>query len=295
MCVVYKDNGNIKREFTGEDCDQQFLDFLPDVNIKDLAVMKINDILTSAEKELDVSYKNGICRSVIKGTKVMKTDVKYKGKTLHFKDTLPILTCKLSELPKMFIIPDTQKEILPYKYYTLDGLNNGAICVISQAGLTEDSIWNDEDRESFIHNIDNIPGCRIDEDHFNMWKYAWFYYHQDVNILRLGFSEFRKGFKKDFEIDPYNFISISSLANEAFKHRVYYPNGNLYEIGGIVSKFCAQAVYGGRCMTAYNKRWHVIVPLCDFDAVSLYPQLYPHNNSTTNFSVNNPLMLLKSK
>ena len=43
MCVVYKDNGNIKREFTGEDCDQQFLDFLPDVNITDLVVMKIND------------------------------------------------------------------------------------------------------------------------------------------------------------------------------------------------------------------------------------------------------------
>ena len=280
MCVVYKDNGNIKREFTGEDCDKQLLDFLPDGSIiyfhnlaYDIRMIRTAGAvtLTSAEKELDVSYKNGICRSVIKGTKVMKADVKYKGKTLHFKDTLPILTCKLSELPKMFNIPDTQKEIFPYKYYTLDRLNNGAIGVISQAGLTEDSIWNDEDRESFIHNIDNIPGCRIDEDHFDMWKYASFYCHQDVNILRLGFSEFRKGFKKDFEIDPYNFISISSLANEVFKQRVYYPNGKLYEIGGIVRKFCAQAVYGGRCMTAYNKRWHVKKHVSDFDAVSLYP------------------------
>lgn len=104
-----------------------------------------------------------------------------------------------------------------------------------------------------------------------MWSYAEFYCKQDVNILRLGFNEFRNGFIKDFSIDPFNFISISSLANEVFNQRVYYPNGNLYKLGGHVRKFCSKAVYGGRCMTAYNKKWHILKLLCDFDAVSLYP------------------------
>ncbi|WP_334089831.1 DNA polymerase, partial [Helicobacter typhlonius] len=129
--------------------------------------------------------------------------------------------------------------------------------------------------ELFKSNIDKIEGCRFDNTdgigRFDMWKYCSFYCRQDVTILRLGFIEFRKGFIKDFDIDPFNFISISSLANEVFNQKVYYPNGKLYKLGGHVRKFCSKAIYGGRCMTAYNKKWHVNVPLCDFDAVSLYP------------------------
>jgi hypothetical protein len=52
---------------------------------------------------------------------------------------------------------------------------------------------------------------------------------------------------------------------------VYYPNGNIYKIGGIVQKFCQQSIRGGRCMTAKNKSWHIFTPILDFDAKSLYP------------------------
>ena len=90
----------------------------------------------------------------------------------------------------------------------------------------EDKIWTSEDYELFNENIDKISGCRIDlhgvsdpvkrcdADHFDMWKYVSFYCQQDVNILRLGFNTFRDEFIKDFNIDPFDFISISSLANE---------------------------------------------------------------------------------
>ena len=63
-----------------------------------------------------------------------------------------------------------------------------------------------------------------------MSKYASFYCQQDVNILRLGFNAFRQGFIKDFNIDSFKYISISSLANEVFNQRVYYPNTNLYKM-----------------------------------------------------------------
>ena len=170
----------------------------------------------------------------------------------------------------MFYIEGLQKELFPYKYYTLERLksNKGTI---NEAGLNEDQPWTDEQYQTFNANIDAIPNCRIDSNHFDMWLYASFYCKQDVNILRLGFMKFRDGFIDDFQLDPFNFISISSIANEVFNQHVYYPNGQLYQVGGIVREFMSKAVYGGRCMCAFNKKWHTDVPIVDFDAVSLYP------------------------
>ena len=209
----------------------------------------------------------------------MKAVLEYNGTKIYFRDTLPILSCKLSQLPDMFNIKGIQKELFPYKYYTLERLK-GNIGTISEAGANEDKPWTAEDYKLFNENIDKIEGCRIDDEgnhdpkgkHFYMYKYAEFYCKQDVNILRLAFNQFANDFMKEFNINPFEFVSISSLANEVFKKNVYYPNGNLYEVGGHVREFMAQAVYGGRCMSAYNKKWNVKdVPISDYDAVSLYP------------------------
>ena len=72
-------------------------------------------------------------------------------------------------------------------------------------------------------------------------------------------------------IDVKTKLTTPALANEFFTKTVYEPNGNLYEVGGHVRQFMSKAVYGGRCMTAYNKKWHTTNKLYDFDAVSLYP------------------------
>ena len=254
MWVLQSRYGKIIEEFRGNDCAKDLLEYLPDE-----AVIYFHNL----------AYDISIRKSIIKGTKTMKADIKYSGKTLHFKDSLPILSCKLSQLPSMFNIKGIQKEIFPYKYYTLDRLKKN-VGIINEAGLNEDKAWTDADYDLFKANIDKIPGCRISDTEFDMWKYASFYCQQDVTILRLGFNQFREGFIQDFHIDPFKFVSISSLANEVFNQRVYY-NHNLHMIGGVVRKFCSHAVYGGRCMTAYNKKWHTTKPLSDFDAVSLYP------------------------
>ena len=201
---------------------------------------------------------------------MLKMDLHYKNKLLHFKDTLPILSCKLSALPSMFGLENIQKELFPYNYYTIDRLKKG-IGNIFEAGKYEIRPWNDKEYEIFIQNINNIEGCRLSENTFNMWSYAIFYCDQDVRILREGFNSFREGFKQSFNIDPLNYISISSLANEVFNENVYYPVGKFYKVGGHVRHFLSRAVYGGRCMCAYNKKWHITKKLCDFDAVSLYP------------------------
>ena len=272
MCCVQSIDGKKKRTYTGEDCDKKFLNFMSYFD---------NPCVYFHNLKYDFSFlaQYGMKKSIQKGTRLMRAVINYNGKDIYFRDTVPILSCKLSRLPSMFHIEGIQKEIFPYKYYTFERLesNKG---VIHEAGLNEDHPWSADDYKLFNENIDKIDGCRIDDNgnldpkgnHFDMYKYAEFYCQQDVNILRQAFNKFAEDFKKEFHIDPFEFVSISSLANEVFKQRVYYPNGNLYEVGGHVREFMAQAVHGGRCMTAFNKKWNVEgIPISDYDAVSLYP------------------------
>ena len=278
MCCVQSLDGTIFKTYKGHDCDKQFLNFVSYFN---------NPCIYFHNLKYDFSFlaKYGMKRSIQKGTRLMRAVINYYNEGLkrnvdiYFRDTVPILSCKLSRLPQMFHINNIQKEIFPYKYYTFERLENN-IGTIDEAGKNEDKPWTADDYKLFNENIDKIEFCRIDENgnldpkgnHFDMYRYAEFYCQQDVNILREAFNKFASDFINEFNINPFKFISISSLANEVFKQRVYYPNGNLYEVGGHVREFMAQAVYGGRCMTAYNKKWNVEgIPISDYDAVSLYP------------------------
>ena len=177
----------------------------------------------------------------------------------------------------MFGLDDIKKELFPYNYYTYIQLAEGetedegiTAGIIEDAGKYEIVPWGEKEYREFEENINQI-GARIDEKRFDMYKYAEFYCQQDVRILRESFNVFRKGFLEDFKIDVIHFISISSLANEVFNQNVYYPNKHLYKVGGHLRHFLSKAVYGGRCMCAYNKKWHVHENICDYDAVSLYP------------------------
>lgn len=262
LCVANK-SGTFRKTFTGSDCGKHLLDMLPD-----------NAVVYFHNLAYDIRFlsKYGITKAINKGTKVMRASVKYNGKKIYFRDTLPMLSCKLSQMPKMFHLDNIKKEIFPYNYYTLNNLStlNGR-GIIADAGNDEKPVWNDAQRKEFIDNVNSIPYCRLSDTEFDMIKYSEFYCQQDVNVLRLSFNQFCESFNKEFGINPFDFVSISSLANEVFKQRVYYPNGNLYEVGGIVRQFMSKAVQGGRCMCAYNKKWNVKGPISDYDAVSLYP------------------------
>ena len=132
---------------------------------------------------------NSIANVIKKGSKIYSASGTYKGKFITFKDSLPIFMCKLSGLPKSFNLKGIQKEIFPYKYYTLERLENN-IGIISEAGENEDKKWTEEDYKLFNHNIDLING-RINENEFDMYKYAEFYCEQDVRILRLSFEKLK--------------------------------------------------------------------------------------------------------
>ena len=260
LCVLHSEDGKIKKGFKGEKCNSLLLDYLPNGSI-----VYFHNLAYDIRMILNGEVNCFILKSIIKGNKTFNMNILYKNKKIYFKDTMPILTCPLSHLPAMFDLGlNIQKEIFPYEYYTYDRLSKG-IGKINEAG----KLFTKDQLQLFKTNIDKINGCKINDDEFDMWKYCMFYCNQDVNILRLAFNKFRIGFIKDFNIDPFKFVSISSLANEVFNQKVYY-NKNLYKIGGVVRKFCSHAIYGGRCMTAFNKKWHITEKLYDFDAVSLH-------------------------
>ena len=271
LCVLQNYEGTINKIFREGSCGKDLLNYLPHMS---------TTYFHNLAYDIRMFAHYGIIKSIIKGTRCLTACIRWCRKILIFKDSLALFNCKLSQLPSMFGLTGVEKELFPYKYYTYTQLAESEILtdnddiisvgIISEAGKYEDKPWGTEEYNQFNSNIDKI-GARLGDNKFDMYKYAEFYCNQDVRILRESFNIFRTGFKSDFNIDVFKFISISSLANEVFRQNVYIPNHNLYKLGGHVRHFCSKAVYGGRCMCAFNKKWHIHANLCDYDAVSLYP------------------------
>ena len=264
MVVIQKAGDfNNYQAFYGKDCGKYLLDYLPDNSICYFHNLGYDWCMFKSFAKIE--------KVIRKGTKIYSATVNYFKKKLIFKDSLPIFQCKLSELPERFGIKDIQKELFPYNYYTLERLEKN-IGIIEGVGKNEKRPWTEEDYKIFNQNIDLIPNCRISSNSFNMYKYAEFYCLQDVKILNKTFEKLCQDFKQPpFNLDVRRFLTMPQLANEFFRQTVYIPNGNLYEVGGYVREFLRKGIYGGRCMCAYNKKWHIKKEISDFDAVSLYP------------------------
>ena len=197
----------------------------------------------------------------------MNETIIYQGKEIILKDSYSLLSKPLSQFPSIFKLETGQKEMFPYKYYTIERLkkNEG---IISEAGKDENkTTWN---QQQFEDNLKRI-GADYEDGTFNMKKYAEFYCNQDVRILQQGFNKFREmTLQEPFCMDVDDYISAPALANAYFTKHIYC-NDKTYAYAGVVRAFIQRAIYGGRCMTCDNKKWHITKTLNDFDAVSLYP------------------------
>ncbi|KAI5512037.1 organellar and viral DNA polymerase type B, partial [Trichomonas vaginalis G3] len=167
----------------------------------------------------------------------------------------------------MFHLQCGEKEVFPYQYYSSSLLVND-----NKTGVISEACKFVKDIETFMKNIDLIENCRIDENHFDLEKYSSFYCKQDVRILREGFVKFRNDILKEFDLNVYDYVSICSIANKLFENRVYFPNGNLYDLSNKPREFISRCIQGGRCMLSDNMKQKSEKKLiADFDAVSLYP------------------------
>ncbi len=255
MCCVSSEDGSESQTFSGPMCGEQLLQYLPNKSIT---------FFHNLGYDVTFLAKFGITDAIQKNTLNYKTDIKYRNKQLVFRDTLPLLNCKLSALPRMFNLDAGAKEIFPYNYYSKSKLN----CPDPIGYYDEITELSQDDLTQMKNNC--IKLGIGDDKSFNMYKYSEFYCKQDVNILRQAFNKFRDQCKNELDLDPLESLTAPALANKWFEKNVYY-NHNLFKVGGHVRDFLSKAIYGGRCMTRDNLKWHVKLDIDDYDAVSLYP------------------------
>ena len=263
----------VSRTYTGFDCMDQMLN---DDAIVNGSIIYFHNLGFDGNFLMKYAAK----KMIKKGNKIMQIPIEYNGKKITLKDSYSLFPKKLSafpaSFPQAFAGTSIKKEYFPYDYYTYER--------ISESLKTNDKVGNftecckelnlsDADKQQFAHNLIGIAGCiNTTTKQFDMLKYCQFYCMQDVRVLRIGFNAFAAAASEEpINLNVHNFLTLPSLADYYMKKHVFYKNGNCYELNGPVQKFIQQAVYGGRCMTANNKRYVVNTTLYDFDARSLYP------------------------
>jgi hypothetical protein len=208
-------SGTEKKSFVGSDCGLKFLDYLPDG-----ALIYFHNL--SYDFSFLAGY--GVQSMIKKGNKNLSSRICFKNRIYNFRDSLSVIPAKLSHFPKMFRLNGIKKEKFPYKYYNFD-LNYETIGKISEAGKLEDEPWKESDYKEFIENIDSLPGCRINENEFNMYLYAKFYCFQDVKILKEGFHKFREEIKQEYGMDVVKNITLSSVSDDLLKNLFIIQTG----------------------------------------------------------------------
>ena len=163
---------------------------------------------------------------------------------------------------------DCKKEIFPYNAYTDKSIKQRHITVKKALKHLDK-----KDHAEFIKNLDDLKMFTTPKkDHFDHIAYSLWYCTQDVRVLGEGLDKCRTEYKNLFNIDLFNYISIPQIAHDVGKiHGVFE---NVTPLVGICRDFVQKCIYGGRVMTAENKKIHTAgdnVQIQDFDAVSLYP------------------------
>ena len=247
---------SLTRHFKGRTCAKQLLEFLPSGSVIYFHNLKYDFNFIFPYLECG--------ESIQKGSKILSFNGKFEKKVLTFKDSYSMIVAPIKKFPEMFDLGEIQKEEFPYDYYTLERYQN-------EIGNISEASKHCKDSKQFIKNIDKIEGCRLSEDTFNMQIYNQFYCDQDVNILKKGFIKFRELTKEALNLDPLQYLTAPALANAYFTEHVYSKDSGIKYYSGSISQYIRAACYGGRCMCAYNRKWHTLIKLFDFDACSLYP------------------------
>ena len=260
LVCLHNQDGTIQKEFEGVDCGKQLLNYLPNNSLVLFHNLKY-DICFIAK------YFVKIRKSITRGKCVMVWSGFYNGKYIELKDSASLITAPLAKFPKMFQLESGVKEVFPYEYYTISGYNENTGNIADASKYLK----SDDDKKQFVKNIDEVVKCRIDAKHFDMKKYARFYCHQDVRILREGFNKFQKMILDDFNIDVFGVCSAATLAYKVFLKNVLLKEPGIKATSGFVDQYIRGALIGGRCMVRDNKAFHTNIPLVDFDARSLYP------------------------
>lgn len=261
LCLYGKNKKGetIKESFYGEDCQKDFLSYCCDHDIRLIYFhnLKFDGWLFKQFMIRDMIYHAGKLYSLTilmfyKREKVMIT----------FKDSLALINSALRNFPKMFNLPNIEKELYPYNKITEETVERGY--------LTLDECreeFNEEDFEKFIQKGKDLN--YLIGDTINIKKLTEYYCHIDVKLLYEGLECFNGYCSELFgKVQGCRFLTISGLSYFVMKVNCFL---NLPQYKGDIKGYIRQCIRGGRCMVRRNEKTKVDTEIVDFDACSLYP------------------------
>ena len=252
LCRTY--DGNISREFIGENCGLQMLFSL-----------KRNTRLIAHNATYDFRFLIQYLRNVnelARGNKLISAKGRFNDYDIEIKDSYHLITMPLRNFPKVFGIENTIKEVMPYTLYNEVNIEKRFVPIDEAL-----SIIAEDEKEQFLNNIKRWNLQK--DDTYDIIKYSSLYCEIDCKILCEGYNTFRKWIKETFKLDIDLILTGASLAHQYFVNEGCYDGVN--ELGGVPQLFIQGCVVGGRVMCAENKKMIIDDVVNDFDAVSLYP------------------------
>jgi hypothetical protein len=185
---------------------------------------------------------------------------------VNYIDSYKFLSQPLADIAKSFL-KDQEKEVFPYQLLNLENLQKG----LTREQLSSYAPWKLKPHllRQFYENCDSHGFWTLD-GLVNLKSYTQFYNLRDVEILEQAFNAFRVIIQTRFQIDPINFVSISSLAQYLLVINHCYDDVKLLTTNN--REFIQKSITGGRTMIANNQRGlHVFGHMKALDARSLYP------------------------
>jgi hypothetical protein len=191
-----------------------------------------------------------------------------RARTIKFeiRCSLKMINMPLGKFGKCFGM-EIKKEIMPYSFYTEENVIKKYFPIKEFLNVIPV-----KDQQEVKNNIKkwNCYGLNQDKTKINIIKYSKEYCKMDCLVLQKGYDTFRNLCNEAIGLDPLQYISLASMADDYLKKEGCYES--VLQICGVPRAFIQRCIVGGRCMIAKNEKIHLQDKIInDFDAVSLYP------------------------
>lgn len=255
---------DVRKTFTANDQTDFIEDFLKDITRSRRPVIAIAHNLRY-DLQFMVTYLFNAHDMIRSGNKIRSLMGFFNGVQIMFKDSFNFISIPLRNFPPMFGFNEQKKEILPYKAYNSNSVDQKAIDIDYALSFVAE-----DDKAEFVRNINEWQlRDGADGKQFDHIRYCEIYCQTDCDVLKRGYETFRDWMLEITAIDIDYLVSVPQLANKfGIDWGVF---DGVYRLKGTARAFIQRCVKGGRCMTRENKRWSTEERIQDFDAVSLYP------------------------
>jgi hypothetical protein len=267
--IIHKDD--IKPQiYDGDECIEKMLNYVVSKSKKGS-----ENIVYFHNMKYDFSLMKSkviVTNIIEKDNQFYSVDLIYRNTKITLRDSYKVFNNKLEKFGTAFNLSKDirKKEAIAYDYYNEQ-------TIYEESALKSDYIkyLKKSDIETFEENVKPFMIPSLDKKQnsdmfFDHIKYYKHYLTYDCLVLQKGMIAYNDCMMKTFGKPIFDFLTISSYADDYFKTKGVYDE--TYEVKGGLKKFLSKAVYGGRVNVCEKYKKQIINKrINDFDGVSLYP------------------------